>query len=78
MTKISFAVPADAGLVSLEIFDVRGLKVRTLERSNLGAGSYTRVWNGRDDAGAAVSSGVYFYRLTGKNFSQTNKMVILQ
>jgi subtilisin-like proprotein convertase family protein len=77
-TEISFAVPANAGLVSLDIFDVRGQKVRTLERSNLGAGSYTRVWNGRDEAGAQVSSGVYFYRLSGNDFTQTNKMVILQ
>ena len=77
-TEISFAVPANAGLVSLDIFDVRGQKVRTLERSNLGPGNYTRVWNGRNEAGAKVSSGVYFYRLNGNNFSQTNKMVILQ
>jgi len=77
-TEISFSVPADAGLVTLDIFDVRGQKVRTLERSNLGPGAYTRVWNGRDQAGAAVSSGVYFYRLSGNNFSQTSKMVIVQ
>jgi subtilisin-like proprotein convertase family protein len=77
-TEISFSVPADAGLVTLDIFDVRGQKVRTLERSNLGPGVYTRVWNGRDQAGAAVSSGVYFYRLSGNNFSQTSKMVIVQ
>jgi subtilisin-like proprotein convertase family protein len=78
VTEISFAVPVDAGLVALDIFDVRGQKVRTLERSNLAAGNYTRVWNGRDDSGAQVSSGVYFYRLSGKDFSQTNKMVLLQ
>ena len=77
-TEISFAVPADAGLVTLDIFDVRGQKVRTLERSNLSAGNYTRVWNGRDEAGAQVSSGVYFYRLSGNDFSQTSKMVMVQ
>ena len=77
-TEIRFSVPADAGLVTLDIFDVRGLKVRTLERSNLSQGNYARVWNGRDEAGTPVSSGVYFYRLTGNNFTQTSKMVIVQ
>jgi len=77
-TEIHFSVPADAGLVTLDIFDVRGLKVRSLERSNLEAGTYSRVWNGRDETGSPVSSGVYFYRLSGNNFSQTSKMVMVQ
>ena len=77
-TEISFAVPAEAGLVTLDIFDLRGFKVRNLERSQLAPGVYMRVWNGRDDAGTAVSSGVYFYRLSGSNFTQTRKMLIVQ
>ena len=77
-TEISFAVPAEAGLVTLDIFDLRGFKVRNLERSQLAPGVYMRVWYGRDDAGTAVSSGVYFYRLSGSNFTQTRKMLIVQ
>jgi len=77
-TEISFAVPAEAGLVTLDIFDLRGFKVRNLERSQLSPGVYMRVWNGRDDDGTAVSSGVYFYRLSGSNFTQTRKMLIVQ
>ncbi|MEZ4388922.1 MAG: proprotein convertase P-domain-containing protein [Candidatus Krumholzibacteriia bacterium] len=78
MTEISFAVPQDAGLVRLEIFDVRGQKVRTLAQEALPAGQHTRTWNGRTDAGRQVASGVYFYRLSGNNFSDTRKMVVVQ
>jgi subtilisin-like proprotein convertase family protein len=77
-TTISFAVPADAGLVTLSIFDVSGRRVHTLEQGTLPAGTYTRTWQGRDDSGRQVSSGVYFYQLTGNGFSQTRKMVVLQ
>jgi subtilisin-like proprotein convertase family protein len=77
-TTISFAVPANAGLVTLSIYDVSGRKVNTLEQGNLPAGQYSRVWHGRDDTGRQVSSGVYFYKLSGAGFSQTRKMVVLQ
>ncbi len=77
-TQISFSVPADAGVVSLTIFDVRGQRVRTLEHAPLVAGQYTRTWDGRDDHGLKTSSGTYFYRLSGKNFTETRKMVIVQ
>ncbi len=77
-TTISFDVPADAGLVTLSIFDVSGKRVHTLEQSNLPAGRYSRVWHGRDDSGRQVSSGVYFYQLSGAGFAQTRKMVVLQ
>lgn len=77
-TEISFAVPADAGLVRLEIFDLRGQKVRTLLDEILPAGQHTQTWNGRDDAGLPVPSGVYAYRLTGRGFTQTRKMAIVQ
>jgi len=78
MTEISFAVPQGAGLVRLDIFDVRGQKVRSLAQEALPAGQHTRVWNGRNDEGRAVASGVYFYRLTGRGFEQTRKMVVVQ
>jgi subtilisin-like proprotein convertase family protein len=77
-TTISFDVPANAGLVTLSIFDVSGRKVHTLEQSSLPAGHYSRMWHGIDDSGRKVSSGVYFYQLTGNGFSQTRKMVVLQ
>jgi subtilisin-like proprotein convertase family protein len=77
-TTIAFDVPANAGLVTLSIYDVSGRKVHTLEQSNLPAGHYSRMWHGRDDSNRQVSSGVYFYKLDGNGFSQTRKMVVLQ
>jgi subtilisin-like proprotein convertase family protein len=77
-TTISFAVPENAGQVSLTIFDVSGRLVRTLESSSLSAGNYSREWNGRDTQGRAVSSGAYFYRLTGNGFTEARKMILVQ
>lgn len=77
-TEINFAVPNDAGTVRLEVFDVRGTKVRTLVDQALPAGRHTSVWNGRTDEGRQVASGVYFYRLTGRGFAETRKMVAVQ
>ena len=77
-TTISFAVPENAGQVTLAIFDVSGRLVRTLESGSLGAGTYTREWNGRDDMGRAVGSGTYFYRLAGNEFSESRKMILIQ
>ncbi len=77
-TTINFAVPENAGQVTLAIFDVSGRLVRTLESGSLGAGTYTREWDGRDDMGRAVSSGTYFYRLAGNEFSEARKMILLQ
>lgn len=77
-TTIAFDVPANAGQVDLSIYDVKGRLVQTLEQSDLPAGRYTRVWHGQDLAGHKVSSGVYFYRLSGNGFTETRKMVVLQ
>jgi hypothetical protein len=70
-TTIAFEVPRGAGLVTLAIFDVSGRRVRVLEQGELEAGRYTRTWQGRDDTGRAVASGVYFYKLSGNGFTQT-------
>jgi len=58
---ISLALPSD-GQVSLEIYDIRGRKVSTVARERMAAGYRSLVWNGTDDYGVAVSSGVYFLR----------------
>jgi len=80
-TRIGYRL-AQAGEVTVEIFDLLGKKVATLVQQQQNAGSYTVVWQGKDDLGHNVSSGVYFYRLQvrGKNFSHsfTQKMVKLQ
>jgi flagellar hook assembly protein FlgD len=54
------------------------VQVRELVNKGQPAGRYQVTWDGRDDAGGSVASGVYFYRLTSGAFSQTRKMVLLK
>jgi M6 family metalloprotease-like protein len=64
--------------VSLRVYDVSGAVVRTLVDESKPAGSYSLTWNGRDDHGSSVSSGVYFYRITAGSFSDVRKMTLLK
>ena len=82
-TKIEYWVPegtraGDRAGVNLVVYDVRGARVRTLVSGPKGAGRYVAEWDGRDDAGSPVSSGVYFYRMTAGSFSAVRKMVLLK
>ena len=78
-TTISFSVPeGKAGQVTLKVFDVRGRLVRTLSDQVRDAGSYTLFWDGTDESGRQVASGVYFYRMQAGGFTQIRKMVLLK
>ena len=65
---------------SLIVYDVAGRRVRTLvsETQSPGVDGFTATWDGRDDRGRAVATGVYFYRLVAGDYSQTRKMVLLK
>ena len=63
-TTIAFDLPRD-GAVTLALFDARGRRVRTLVEGARAAGTHRVLWDGLDDGGRAVSSGVYFVRLDG-------------
>jgi len=76
-TNIEFSL-ARPDLINLEIYDIRGQKVKTLINSEYAAGTYQIIWNGRNDQDKEVSSGVYFYRLTGREFESTGKMILLK
>jgi hypothetical protein len=73
--RFELSQPAD---VRLEIYSVRGERIRTLVSGARPAGSHAVVWDGRDRRGAAVASGVYFYRLEAGRFARTRKMVLLK
>ncbi len=77
MTKISFDL-ATGGSVHLGIYDMRGRMVRRLVSENLTAGSHTVRWDGMDDGGRSVSSGVYLYRLESPTGVQERKMVLVR
>ena len=77
-TTILFSL-AERGRVVLKVFDVSGRLVRTLADATLSAGALHRIeWDGRDEGGVSVASGVYFYRLVTGGFNSTRKMVLLK
>jgi hypothetical protein len=75
-TTIRFALPSTRD-VELRVFDVAGRAVKTLANGPLGPGVHTLQWNGTDDRGSRLSSGVYFYRLTAGEDRAQRKMVIV-
>lgn len=76
-TTISFALNYSAQ-VSLDIFNITGQRVTTLIDSYLETGEHAVFWDGRDQSGNAVASGIYFYRLEADGFAVTKKMVLLK
>ena len=60
------------------VYDLRGRLVRTLLRGEVGVGPQEVIWNGRDNQGQQVSSGIYFYRLVSMDAVETRKMVVLK
>jgi hypothetical protein len=76
-TTITFGLPARAR-VSLEVFNLLGQKVRTLAREYKAAGTYQIDWNGRDENGKQVATGVYFYRLQAEDYVAVKKMMLMK
>jgi len=76
-TVIEYTLPK-AAHVKLEIFDLMGRKVRTLENAMVPAGRYRLIWNARNDAGERVPSGIYFYRLQAGDYVSMKKMVLMK
>ncbi len=76
-TAISFSL-RETGHVRLVIYDILGRKVRHLIDDRLPAGYHTVNWNGKDDHGKPVASGLYFYRLAAGEFAETKKMVLMK
>ena len=69
---------AVGGNVRLDVFGTDGRRVASLVEGFVPAGNHQVVWQGRDDGGRMVPSGVYFYRLEGPGFSDTRQMVLLK
>jgi len=76
-TEICFSLP-EKTCVTLTIYNVAGQKVKTLIDQVMDRGIHTLGWNGEDEQGNLVSSGVYLYRLKTEKFEQTRKMVMLK
>ena len=77
VTEIEFSLPKSTD-VRLTIYNMLGQRVTTLVDQYLDAGFYSVDWDGSNDAGSPVSSGVYFYRLSVGEFSEARKMLLLK
>ena len=76
-TDISFTLPTRTH-ACLTVYNIVGKKVVTLASREMDAGTHTVHWDGRDEAGIPVATGVYFYRLKTEAFDQTQKMVLMK
>lgn len=76
-TRMTLALPRSAH-VTLEVYNVVGRKVRRLVDERLSAGFKVVTWDGNDDDGNAVATGVYVYRMTAGEFESSRKMLLLK
>jgi len=76
-TTISFSLK-EREMVTVSIYNIQGQKVRSLESSEMESGHHSLTWNGADDKGSVVSSGIYFYKLDTDSYSATKKMVMMK
>jgi flagellar hook assembly protein FlgD len=76
-TTIRFRT-AESGKVDIAVFDILGRKVRTLVNETLSEGSHSIIWDGRNESGQSLASGIYFYRMQLKGHVQTKRMILLK
>ncbi|HQU73173.1 MAG TPA: FG-GAP-like repeat-containing protein [Calditrichia bacterium] len=77
-TSIDFTLPISKE-ISLKVYNALGQEVRSLINSqSFSAGTHTMQWDGRDNSGQQVASGIYIYKLTFGNFSKSRKMTLVR
>ena len=76
-TTIRFTMPA-AGSAKIEVYNILGKLIATPFDGHAGAGENSVVWDGRNAGGELVASGVYLYRMTAGNYTETRKMMLLK
>jgi len=76
-TTISFAAP-QPGVVKVAVYNILGQNIKDLVDGYMEAGYHQVVWDGKDRSGDAVASGIYFYKISANNFTDTKKMVLLK
>ncbi|MBD3225500.1 MAG: T9SS type A sorting domain-containing protein [Caldithrix sp.] len=76
-TRIYFEIP-NSQQVQLVIYNILGQKVRTLVKDQFNAGRHTINWNGRNDAGQRMPSGVYIYRIKAGSYIDSKKMIMVK
>ncbi len=76
-TTISYSLKENTDVI-IEVFNLKGQKVRTLVNENKNLGKHTVLWNGTDNNGESVSSGIYYYRMKTINLEETRKMILMK
>ena len=76
-TSIKFSL-LHASNLRVDIYNPKGQKVKTLIDGKYKSGEYSVIWNGKDDSGLNVSSGIYFYRLVTDDYVSAKKMILLK
>ena len=76
-TTIKYQIPKTVD-VRIEVFNILGQKVRTLVNARLAPGYYEITWNGTDDTGRVISSGIYIYLIKAEDFVRSKKMILLK
>jgi hypothetical protein len=76
-TAIEFELPR-TGAVKLEIYDLLGQKIRTLVDQSRAAGIHRVVWDGKNDLGKTVASGIYLYMMATDDFKATKRMLLIR
>jgi hypothetical protein len=77
VTTIAFDVAKDTN-VKIDIYNIKGQRVTTLINEHFSVGSHRILWEGTDNRGRSVSSGIYFYKMTAGEFTQTRKMLLMK
>jgi hypothetical protein len=77
-TTVSYDIPRDGARATLEVFDVSGRRVRLLVDGPQSAGSKVVTWDGTNDEGSAVASGVYYCRMRSEDFEGSIKLLLLR
>lgn len=77
VTNFKVSLPK-ASHVKIEVFNILGQNIRTLVDEDMKAGVFIVDWDGKDEKGMGVSSGVYFYRIIADQFSDIKKMILLR
>ena len=77
MTTISYQVPTDQH-VRVQVFNIAGQLIQTLVDDHVAAGDHSVVWDGSNDRGQSVESGVYFYQMSSDGFTSTKRMILMK
>ena len=78
VTSIAYDVPAGVDEVTIRVFDVNGRRVTTLVEGLVPPGRHVAVWDGTNQSGQSVASGVYYYTLEAAGQTTSRKMLLMK